>query len=207
VTDTSSPTGHEDNLHAEPRADGGPPRALVLGGTGYIGGRLVPRLLAAGYDVRVLAREAARVKTFEWADRVETVVGDVTDAATVAEAVRDVDVLYYLVHSMAAGRDFEDADRRAARNIADKAAAASVSRIVYLGGLHPDGARVSEPGVRGGAPEGSGVSEPGVWGGAPEGTPVVGPGGPRRLRRRADAGRRPIACQRGGHALTLCGGR
>lgn len=143
MTDTSSPTGHEDNLHAEPRADGRPPRALVLGGTGYIGGRLVPRLLGAGYDVRVLAREAARVKTFEWADRVETVVGDVTDAAAVAEAVRDVDVLYYLVHSMAVGRDFEDADRRAARNIADKAAAASVSRIVYLGGLHPDDAELS----------------------------------------------------------------
>jgi len=143
MTDFSAPTGHEPTLRAEPRADGAPRRALVLGATGYIGGRLVPRLLGAGYDVRVLARAASRVGTFEWAGRVETVIGDVTDAAAVAEAVRDVDVLYYLVHSMAAGRDFEDADRRAAGNIAEAAAAASVDRIVYLGGLHPDDAELS----------------------------------------------------------------
>ena len=56
---------------------------------------------------------------------------------------RDVDVLYYLVHSMGAGKGFEDADRRAANAVAEAAAAASVGRIVYLGGLHPDGVRLS----------------------------------------------------------------
>jgi uncharacterized protein YbjT (DUF2867 family) len=163
VTDLTSPTGQEPALRAQPRADGGAPRALVLGATGYIGGRLVPRLLGAGYDVRVLARAASRVGAFEWAPRVETVVGDVTDAAALADAVRDVDVIYYLVHSMAVGRGFEEADRRAARTVAEAAAAVgstrsedppdgsatsadrarTVSRIVYLGGLHPDDAELS----------------------------------------------------------------
>lgn len=143
MTDIGAPTGREPALRAVARSDGSAPLALVLGATGYIGGRLVPRLLTAGYRVRVLARDATRVRTFEWARRVETVVGDVTDASVVAEAVRDVDVLYYLVHSMAAGRGFEDADRRAARTIAEAAAAAAVSRIVYLGGLHPDDAELS----------------------------------------------------------------
>ena len=143
MTDLASPTGREQALRAAAHADGTPPRALVLGATGYIGGRLVPRLLAAGYRVRVLARDAGRVATFDWSDQVETVVGEAADASAVAEAARDVDVLYYLVHSMAAGKGFEEADRAAARTVATAAAAASVSRIVYLGGLHPDDAELS----------------------------------------------------------------
>lgn len=122
---------------AVPRADGTPRRVLVLGATGYIGGRLVPRLLAAGYAVRVLARDATRVASFAWGDRVDVVVGDAADPASMAQACDDVDVLYYLVHSMSAGAGFEDADRAAARTVARAAAEASVSRIVYLGGLHP----------------------------------------------------------------------
>src|SRR5688572_21454055 len=123
---SAAPTGREPALVAVPRPDGGAPRALVLGATGYIGGRLVPRLLAAGYRVRVLARDAARVAAFEWGGRVEVVTGDATDPAAVREAVEDVDVLYYLIHSMGAGKGFEDADRRAANAVADAAAAASV---------------------------------------------------------------------------------
>ncbi|MGC5171378.1 SDR family oxidoreductase [Microbacterium sp. DT81.1] len=140
---SAAPTGREPALVAVQRADGTAPRALVLGATGYIGGRLVPRLLAAGYRVRVLARDAARVAAFEWGSRVEVVTGDATDAGAVAEAARDVDVLYYLVHSMGAGKGFADADRRAANAVAGAAAAASVGRIVYLGGLHPDGIALS----------------------------------------------------------------
>ena len=163
MTDSTSPTGHEPALRAVPRADGEPPRALVLGATGYIGGRLVPRLLTAGYRVRVLARDAARVATFEWSERVEIVVGAAADAPAVADAVADVDVLYYLIHSMSAGTEFEAADRAAARTVAAAAAEAgptrpeappdasaasgvgvgTVSRIVYLGGLHPDDAQLS----------------------------------------------------------------
>ncbi|GAA3214398.1 SDR family oxidoreductase [Microbacterium terregens] len=126
-----------------PHPDGTAPRALVLGATGYLGGRLVPRLLGGGYSVRVLARDAQRVAAFDWGSRVDVVEGDATDEAAMGEAVRDVDVLYYLVHSMGAGKGFEAADRAAATTVAAAAAAASVGRIVYLGGLHPDGVPLS----------------------------------------------------------------
>lgn len=143
MEDLSSPTGREPALAAVAGPDGRAPRALVIGATGYIGGRLVPRLLAGGYVVRVLARDAARMAAFSWGGSVEVVEGDATDASAVARAVEDVDVLYYLVHSMAAGRDFADTDRRAAETVANAAAGAGVARIVYLGGLHPDGVALS----------------------------------------------------------------
>jgi uncharacterized protein YbjT (DUF2867 family) len=111
-------------------------RCLVTGATGYIGGRLVPRLLDAGYDVRCLARDPAKLRDVPWRDAVEVVRGDVTDAAQVAEALRDVDCAYYLVHSLAAA-GFEETDRRAAKMFADGAKKADVRRIVYLGGLEP----------------------------------------------------------------------
>ncbi|WP_217178840.1 SDR family oxidoreductase [Streptomyces sp. AC495_CC817] len=143
MSDLSQPTGHEDALRALPRPDGTAPRALVLGATGYIGGRLTPRLLNAGYRVRVLARDAGRAASFPWGAECEIVEGSADDAAAVAEAMRDVDVVYYLIHSMSAGTDFEESDERAAHTVADAAASAGVGRIVYLGGLHPEGVRLS----------------------------------------------------------------
>lgn len=143
MEDLTAPTGREPALAAPPRADGEQPRALVLGATGYLGGRLVPRLLNAGYRVRVLARHPERVAAFAWGDRVEVVAGDANDPDAVAEAVGDVDVLYYLIHSMMSGRSFEQTDRAVATTVADAAAEASVGRIVYLGGLHPDDAPLS----------------------------------------------------------------
>jgi len=139
----SSPTGREEELRAVPRADGSAPRALVLGATGYIGGRLVPRLIAAGYRVRVLVRDAGRLAALDWGDDVEAVVGTAVDQSAIADACADLDVLYYLIHSMAAGKGFEEADLAAARAVAAAASAASVSRLVYLGGLHPDGVPLS----------------------------------------------------------------
>ncbi|MBA8815424.1 uncharacterized protein YbjT (DUF2867 family) [Microbacterium halimionae] len=143
MPDTSSPTGREPQLHAIPRADGSAPRALVVGATGYIGGRLVPRLLAAGYRVRVLGRSANRVAAFPWGGEVDVVEGSAEESDAVKEAVEDVDVLFYLVHSMSAGKGFEETDLNAAHTIADAAAAASVSRLVYLGGLHPNDVELS----------------------------------------------------------------
>ncbi|WP_298744831.1 SDR family oxidoreductase [uncultured Microbacterium sp.] len=143
MTSLPYPSGHEETLRAVPRADGSEPRALVLGATGYLGGRLVPRLVAGGYRVRVLARDPARLAAFAWGDQVEVVAGSATDAAAMAEAASDVDVLYYLIHSMGQGGDFEQTDLEAARTVAAAASAASVRRIVYLGGLHPNGVDLS----------------------------------------------------------------
>ncbi|GAA4791996.1 SDR family oxidoreductase [Streptomyces ziwulingensis] len=115
------------------------PRCLVTGATGYIGGRLVPELLAAGHRVRCLARSPGKLRDHPWAGDAEVVRGDVTDAESVTSAMRDVDVAYYLVHSLGTGAGFEDTDRRAARLFGEAARAAGVRRVVYLGGLTPAG--------------------------------------------------------------------
>lgn len=114
-------------------------RILVTGATGYIGGRLVPRLLEAGHEVRVIVRDPARLRDVPWAGDVEVVHGDLANAADVRSAVDGVEVLYYLVHSMSGTGDFEAVERHVATMVAAAARDAGVTRIVYLGGLHPDG--------------------------------------------------------------------
>jgi len=114
-------------------------RILVTGATGYIGGRLVPRLLDAGHEVRVIVRGAERLSEVPWADRVEVVEGDLADASAVREALEGREVVYYLVHSMASTGDFEKTERTIATVMAHEAKVAGVKRIVYLGGLHPEG--------------------------------------------------------------------
>ena len=114
-------------------------KMLVTGATGYIGGRLVPRLLEAGHEVRVFVRDPVRLRDVPWADQVEVATGDLANAGDVAGAMRGVEVLYYLVHSMSSVGDFESTERHVASTVASAAAAADVSRIVYLGGLHPEG--------------------------------------------------------------------
>ena len=113
-------------------------RILVTGATGYVGGRVVPELLAAGFTVRTTSRHRDSLKRFQWFSDVEAVEADLTDPHSVAEAVKNVDVLLYLVHSMGAGEeDFEKTEEKTARNIASEAAKAGVQQIVYLSGLHP----------------------------------------------------------------------
>ncbi len=116
------------------------PLHLVFGASGYIGGNLVPGLLAAGRRVRATARNVEVLEGRGW-QGVELVRADALDPATLPAALAGVDVAYYLVHSMAAGRDFGRLDREAAANFAQAAAAAGVRRIVYLGGLIPPGTR------------------------------------------------------------------
>lgn len=115
-----------------------PPLVLVTGVTGYVGGRLVPELLDAGYRVRALTRHPERLNGQPWRERVEVVAGDALDPGALAEALTGVDVAYYLIHSLGSGRRFERTDRTAARTFARVAREEEVGRIVYLGGLHPE---------------------------------------------------------------------
>ncbi len=108
---------------------------LVSGATGYVGGRLVPRLLAAGYRVRCLARDPIRLQGRPGLDQVEIAQGDVLQPASLVAAMRGVSVVYYLVHSLGSGGNFSERDLAAARNCAEAAKFAGVERIIYLGGL------------------------------------------------------------------------
>lgn len=117
---------------------------LVTGANGYVGGRLVPQLLARGHTVRCMVRSAARLQGRAWAEHVDIVTGDVLTPSSLVPALTGIDVAYYLVHSLGAGRDFHDHDVRAARAFGEAARAAGVSRIVYLGGLGDAGDALSE---------------------------------------------------------------
>lgn len=110
----------------------------MTGATGYIGGRLVPALLDTGNRVRVAVRDPRRIRDQPWAGRVEVVQADVTDPATLTGAFDGVQVAYYLVHALGAGRSFEEIDRRAAHAFGRSARVVGTGRIVYLGGLTPD---------------------------------------------------------------------
>jgi uncharacterized protein YbjT (DUF2867 family)/uncharacterized protein YndB with AHSA1/START domain len=125
-----------------PAPEGAGGLCLVFGASGYIGGHLVPHLIAEGRRVRASSRSKAVLEVRAWPG-VEIVAADVLAPETLPAALQGVEVAYYLVHSMAAGRDFGRLDLEAARNFAGAAAQAGVRRIVYLGGLVPDDA-VSE---------------------------------------------------------------
>ena len=123
---------------AAPQLLPSPVTVLVTGATGYLGGRLVPELLAAGHRVKVLARDAGRLAEVPWRGDVEVVEGDLGDAGDTARALRpdgapddaagDVDVLFYLVHSMGASGDFETTELDMARSVAREARRAGVRR-------------------------------------------------------------------------------
>ncbi len=120
---------------------------LVTGATGYIGGRLAPRLLAEGHTVRAMTRSAARLRDVPWAGQVEVVEADALDPTAVRAALDGVDVAYYLIHSIDTGA-FESTDRRAAQVFAQAAREAGAGRIVYLGGLVPPGHQRSSAHLR-----------------------------------------------------------
>jgi uncharacterized protein YbjT (DUF2867 family) len=108
---------------------------LVTGSTGYVGGRLVPSLLESGYRVRVLVRDADRLKGRSWLEEVEVSVGDVLKPETLVTALKNVEFAYYLIHSMMDSSKFHERDLVAANNFGKAAKDAKVQRIIYLGGL------------------------------------------------------------------------
>ena len=122
---------------------------FLTGATGYIGGRLAPRLVERGYRVRCLVRSATKLRARPWAaagdERVEVVEGDVGDEGLLGSAMRGCTAAYYLVHSMdAAGPQYRQRDRVIAEGFGRAAAAAGVQRIIYLGGLGEAGEGLSE---------------------------------------------------------------
>jgi len=108
---------------------------LVTGVTGYVGGRLVPKLLDAGYRVRCIVRDPERIRDFPWANRVEVFACDMSQRERAVEAMQGVDAAYYLIHGRQGGRDAAHRDLDVARVFAEAADEAGVKRIIYLGEL------------------------------------------------------------------------
>ncbi len=138
-----------------------PHTTLVTGATGYIGGRLVPRLLDEGRKVRVLVRSRERTLSRPWSGRVEIAVGDALKPETLPEAMAGVHTAYYLIHSIAGPSGFEELDLKAARNFGEAAKAAGVQHIIYLGGLGDPRADLS-PHLRSRQQTGDALRESGV---------------------------------------------
>jgi uncharacterized protein YbjT (DUF2867 family) len=113
-------------------------RVLLTGATGYVGGRLLGALVAAGRSVRCLARRPETLR-HRAGPRVEVVAGDVQDRESLDRALAGCEAAYYLVHSMGVGSGFEEADRQAAASFGEAARAAGLRRIMYLGGLGSGG--------------------------------------------------------------------
>lgn len=109
---------------------------LVLGASGYVGSHLVPRLVEEGHTVRAAGRRRETLEAREWRG-VEIVQADALNPDTLDAAFEGVELVYYLVHSMASGTDFPERDRRAAENARRAAERAGVERVFYLGGLQP----------------------------------------------------------------------
>src|SRR5512143_500531 len=116
---------------------------LVTGATGYIGGRLVPRLLDAGYRVRCLVRDPARLLGRSWDGHIEIVTGDALDPASLGRALQGMYAAYYLIHGLKGGQVNAERDLQAARNFVAAAESQGVERIIYLGELVDPNQRLS----------------------------------------------------------------
>lgn len=130
-----------------PNGPAGTAKVFLTGATGYIGGRLAPRLLAKGYRVRCFARSSAKLKGRPWASRpnVEVCEGDAHDEDGLLEALKGCQAAYYLIHSMnAAGGSYRERDLQLAETFGRAAKRAGISRIVYLGGLGETGEGLSD---------------------------------------------------------------
>ncbi|HSM08633.1 MAG TPA: SDR family oxidoreductase [Gemmatimonadota bacterium] len=119
------------------------PGVLLTGATGYVGGRLLPRLIERGCRVRCLTRRPEELRA-RVEESVQVAGGDMLEPDSLGPALDGVDIAYYLVHSMGEGDGFRERERRAARNFARAAEAAGVRRIVYLGGLGDEERELSE---------------------------------------------------------------
>jgi len=108
---------------------------LVTGATGYVGGRLVPKLLEAGYRVRCLVRDGSRLQGRSWLKQVEVIAGDALNPAELAAAMKDVSVAYYLMHGKQGGKNSAERDLQAAQNFSHAAEEEGIEQIIYFGEL------------------------------------------------------------------------
>lgn len=118
-------------------------QVLVTGVTGYVGGRLVTRLLEEGFSVRVMARNPEKLRDYPWISQVDVVAADAEDSSSLHTALSGIDVAYYLLHSLSEHDGFEKTEERMAFNFGKNAFEAKVKRIVYLGGIAPSGTLLS----------------------------------------------------------------
>lgn len=120
-----------------------PQNVLVTGATGYVGGRLVKRLLGKGYNIHCLVRDASRVEGRGWGS-VSVFEGDVLKYETILPSMQGVDAAYYLVHSMTEGKGFHERDLKAAENFGRAAREQGVKRIIYMSGLGSESDKLSD---------------------------------------------------------------
>ncbi len=136
ATENPFQVGEHVRGEARPRARPGM-IVLLTGATGYVGGRLLGRLLERGFQVRAMTRRPEELRQ-RVPPGLEVVGGDVLDRDSLDGALHGVDAAYYLVHSMGSPGDFREQDRAAAANFAGAAREAGVGRVIYLGGLGHD---------------------------------------------------------------------
>lgn len=123
------------------------PKIFVAGATGYVGGRLVPKLLDEGYQVKAFGRSKSKLQNRAWSNHphLELDEGNIFDLNKMRASLEGIDVVFYLIHSMLPGeKDFESADRRAAGVMKEAAGQAGVKRIIYLSGLGEDSPSLSK---------------------------------------------------------------
>ena len=116
-------------------------KILVTGATGYVGGRLIPRLLELGHSITVLVRNPSNIKGRIWSEKVEILKGDLLNPESL-NFPNDIEVAYYLVHSMAGKVDFARQDATAAENFLKELT--PKTHIIYLGGIAPEGKNPSK---------------------------------------------------------------
>jgi uncharacterized protein YbjT (DUF2867 family) len=121
-------------------------RIILTGATGYVGGRLAPRLLEAGHDVRCLARSPKKLRARPWSDHQNLSIAqtDLHDVESLSELLEGYDVAYYLIHSMQSSKDYSNVDNDLAANFSEAARRADIKRIIYLGGLGETGDQLSD---------------------------------------------------------------